>query len=51
MSKLDENIEKIVKAHFEEPNKDLKEIFEKFTKGFSEEEKSAFYKNLKEIVS
>lgn len=51
MDKLNEKTEKIVKAYFEKPDKDLKDIFEEFTKGLSEEEKLTFYKNLKDIVS
>lgn len=51
MDKLNEETEKIVKAYFEKPDNDLKEIFEEFTKGLSEEEKQVFYKNLKDIVS
>ncbi|AGF54781.1 MarR family transcriptional regulator [Clostridium phage HM T] len=51
MDKLNENIEKVIKAHFEEPDKTLKEIFEEFTEGLSEEEKAVFYKNIRKIVN
>lgn len=51
MSNNDEIIEKVVEAYFNEPDKDLKEIFGKFTKDFSEDEKVVFYEKLKEIVN
>lgn len=51
MSNNSEIIEKVVDAYFNEPDKDLKEIFSKYTKDFSEDEKVIFYKNLKEIVN
>lgn len=51
MSKNSETIEKVVDAYFNEPDKSLKEIFGKYAKDFSEDEKSAFYEKLKEIVN
>lgn len=44
-------IDKVIKAHFEEPDKDLKEIFKDCTKDLSVEERNVFYKKLKEIIN
>lgn len=48
---MENNVEGIVKAYFEKPNKTLIEIFKEFTQSFTEEEKDAFYKNIKDIVN
>lgn len=50
MSKESEAIGNIIQAYFD-TDKSLKDIFEEYTVDFSEEEKQAFYKNLKIIAS
>lgn len=51
MDKAHEIVEKVVKTYFEYPDKDLKEIFEMYTKELSEDETKIFYKRLEEIVN
>jgi len=51
MTKNSEIIDKVVETYFKEPDKNLKEIFGKYTKDFSDDEKEAFYERLKEIIN
>lgn len=51
MIEVNDAVNKVVNAYFENPNKTLKEIFQEYTENFSEEETKAFYEKLKVIVS
>lgn len=51
MNKREETINKIVNTYFEEPEKNLKEVFGEYAEDLDESEREQFFKTLKEIIN